>query len=102
MKNKKQIVRLTESDLHRIVKESVKKVLREMQEPNSKYLWYSVDIGLSDDFDTKEECVKDAHMMNAKYPSEYAIYTYDAKEFPNGDVDIDDCAYIGYVGNPKA
>ena len=29
MNKKKQIIRLTESDLHRIVKESVKKVLRE-------------------------------------------------------------------------
>ena len=29
IKNKKQVIRLTESDLHRIIKESVNKILRE-------------------------------------------------------------------------
>lgn len=62
-----------------------------------KYFWYSVDFGVSDDFQTEEECTKDAHMQNKEYPSEYGIYAYDANECPNGDVDIDDCKYIGYV-----
>lgn len=32
----KKLVRLTESDLHRIVKESVNKVLMESRKPNDK------------------------------------------------------------------
>ena len=32
----KKLIRLTESDLHKIVKESVKRVLREMNDPNFK------------------------------------------------------------------
>ena len=98
----KKLVRLTESGLHRIVKESVKRVIKEMQESNdNKYLWYSVKVGISDDFNTEEECINDAHMMNKKYPSEYGIYTYNASEFPDGNVDIDDCTYIGYVGDSR-
>ena len=99
----KKLIRLTESDLHRIVRESVKRVIKEMQEPNdNKYLWHSVDVGISDDFNTEEECINDAHMMNKKYPSEYGIYTYNASEFPDGNVGIDDCTYIGYVGGSNS
>ena len=99
----KKLIRLTEGDLHRIVRESVKRVIKEMQEPNdNKYLWYSVNVGISDDFNTEEECVNDAHMMNKKHPSEYGIYTYNASEFPDGNVGIDDCTYIGYVGGSNS
>ena len=35
----KQIIRLTESDLHKIVKESVEKILKEGVPDPSDYLW---------------------------------------------------------------
>lgn len=69
-----------------------------MKQPKNKYLWYSEDYGLSDDFNTEEECTQDAHTQNKEYPSEYSIYVYDANKFPNGDVSVDDCTYIGCVG----
>lgn len=68
------------------------------EEQGIKYLWYCVGDGLSDDFDTEEECILDAYKENIKYPSEYGIYCYNSLEFPNGDVDIDDCNYLGFVG----
>ena len=36
----KKLIRLTESDLHRIVKESVKKVIKEENEPSKDYTQY--------------------------------------------------------------
>ena len=94
----KNRIRLTESQLHRVIKESVKNALREMSESNHKYLWYSPDYGLSDDFNSEEECTQDAVRMNKEYPSEYGIYSYDANQFPDGNVEQDDCEYIGFVG----
>jgi len=44
---KKQIIRLTEGDLHRIVKESVKKALKESDEFNSDLKEYNVLVGIS-------------------------------------------------------
>lgn len=70
-----------------------------MKDYGIKYLWYSTEVGLSDDFDTEEECVSDAHRENIDYPSEYGIYSYNSLEFPYGDIDIDDCSYLGFVGN---
>ena len=50
--NKKQIVRLTESDLHRIVKESVNRILKETYETE----WFhSGDKDLSRDFEDAHE-----------------------------------------------
>lgn len=69
-----------------------------MKEQCIKYLWYSSDVGLSDDFDTEEECVADAYKTVKEYPSEYDIYCYDSSEHPNGDVNCDDCRYLGYIG----
>ena len=63
-----------------------------------KYLWYSATMGLSDDFDTEEECILAAYKKNIEYPSEYGIYSYDSLKYPNGDIDIDDCNYHGFVG----
>lgn len=64
-----------------------------------KYLWYSATMGPSDDFDTEEECILDAYKENIENPSEYGIYSYDSLKYPNGDIDIDDCNYLRYVGN---
>lgn len=63
-----------------------------------KYLWYSISVGLSDDFDTEEECVLDAYKENMIYPSEYGIYSYNSSEYPDGIIDIDDCNYLGFIG----
>ena len=41
----KKLIRLTESDLHRIVKESVNRVLREMEEPYDEYYEDRGDFG---------------------------------------------------------
>ena len=41
----KQIIRLTESDLHRVVKESVKKIIREYNAPEYKIL-NKLDMGI--------------------------------------------------------
>lgn len=69
------------------------------KEQNYKYFWYSENYGISDDFDSKEECEKDAHKNYEENHYEYGIYCYDANEFPNGDISIDDCDYLGYFGN---
>ena len=72
--------------------------LREIDEEQGiKYLWYSAEVGLSDDFGTEEDCISDAYRENLEYPSEYGIYSYNSLEFPDGNVDIDDCNYIGVI-----
>lgn len=42
---KKQVIRLTESDLHRVIKESVNKVLKENSstQPNPNYTHYAIN-----------------------------------------------------------
>lgn len=73
--------------------------LREIDEDlGIKYLWHCAGGGLSDDFDTEENCIFDAYNENIEYPSEYGIYCYNSLEFPDGNVDIDDCNYLGFVG----
>ena len=44
----KKIVRLTESDLHRIVKESVKRILREDIQPNHEEIWNKIERAWND------------------------------------------------------
>lgn len=61
-----------------------------------KYFWYG-ELGFSDDFATYEECEQDAMSAVEQYHLECGIYCYDANKFPNGDMDIDDCTYVGYV-----
>ncbi len=39
----KQIIRLTESDLHNIIKESVKKIIKEMEDPRDGRLQYGIN-----------------------------------------------------------
>lgn len=74
-------------------------MLREKNEGQMiKYLWYSIDCGLSNDFDTEEECISDAYRENMEYPSEYGIYSYESLEHSDGKIDIDDCDYIGFIG----
>ena len=41
----KKVIRLTEGDLHRIVKQSVNRVLREMEEPYDEYYEDDGDFG---------------------------------------------------------
>lgn len=62
-----------------------------------KYLWYCTELGVSDDFNTFRECENDAISQCSQYGCELSIYSYDAEEFPNGNMDIDDCNYIGYI-----
>ena len=38
----KKLIRLTESDLHRIVKESVKRILKESMQPNHEEIWNKI------------------------------------------------------------
>lgn len=63
----------------------------------TKYLWYSVDLGLSDDFNTQTECENDAKAQAEEYNCEVGIYAYESEEHPNGEVEIDDCAYISFI-----
>lgn len=73
--------------------------LREIDEEHRiKYLWYCAEGGLSNDFESEEECISDAYRENKEYPSEYGIYCYNSLEYPDGNVDMDDCNYLGLVG----
>lgn len=67
----------------------------------SKYLWYCPELGISDDFDTFKECKADAMAQCEEYGCELSIYYYDADKFPNGDVEMDDCKYLGYISLEK-
>lgn len=73
-----------------------------MEKVNFRYLWYSEDYGMSDDFNTQEECENDARItFNENHGGEFGIYCYDSNLFPNGVVEIDDCWYLGYIGSPN-
>lgn len=50
---KKKIIRLTESDLHKIIKESVKRVLKEIDDPKGQIM--SSDWDLQDGGDLKHQ-----------------------------------------------
>lgn len=62
-----------------------------------KYLWYSTEVGISDDFDTQEECEADAIENCKEIQAEYGIYSYDDSVVPSSDVSIDDCDYLGFI-----
>ncbi len=70
-----------------------------MKDNGIRYLWYSIDVGLSNDFDTEEVCIADACKNNMEYPSEYGIYSYNSQKYPDGNIDIDDCDYLGFINN---
>ncbi|MBO6181797.1 hypothetical protein J6O86_08950 [bacterium] len=87
--NRKQVVRLTESDLHRIVKESVKKVLREVRDNtisdeewddinnayNDSGLWRdSPSLDKKDDMDKMFSDVEDAYDADDKEWDEFMAY----------------------------
>lgn len=57
----KKIIKLTESDLHRLVKESVKRILTEMQYGDEEIIKTPFDMGFDqnkDDINTKEGYIK--------------------------------------------
>ena len=58
----KKLIRLTESDLHRIVKESVQRILKETQEVAEEYGWvigdYFSGLDVDHPFETSEELFK--------------------------------------------
>ncbi len=57
----KKIIRLTESDLHRLVKESTKRIINEMQYGDEEINNTPFDIGFdqnNDDINTKEGYIK--------------------------------------------
>ena len=62
----------------------------------NKYIFYSEATGVSDSFNTLEECETTAEYVSMELNCECSIYSYDASKFPNEDFDIDDCTYIGY------
>lgn len=64
---------------------------------DNKYFWYSIDYGISDDFDSYDSCVSDAIKNNTSNPSEYYIYSYDSHILDSNELDIDDTTYLGYV-----
>lgn len=66
-----------------------------------KYLWYCPELGISDDFDTFDECEADAMAQCEEYGRELSMYSYNANEFPNGVVEVDDCNYLGYISLEK-
>ena len=65
----KKLIRLTEQDLHRIVKESVNRILRE----DKRHAWELTDDGI-DEFD-----------MDSGYPTPETSARYSAKDYRIGD-----------------
>ena len=67
---KKQIIRLTEGDLHRIIKESVKRILKEDYNPFSEeYLGkHSEDSGNDFDLDGHYDFLKKYGLNHISYP----------------------------------
>ena len=82
----KQVIRLTESDLHRMIKESVKRVLKE-NENNIEKSWWGITITYSDNMETStrlkdvfsdEECIEFAQQRvleddSIKYIEAYRV-----------------------------
>lgn len=62
----KQIIRLTESDLHKLVKESVQKIINELEGGcwDNESLWHSTDDDEEEDNDplTTSKAWKEDHM----------------------------------------
>ena len=80
----KKLVRLTENDLHKIVKESVKRVLREAveEEDESFYFLYSPEVGFIDgtECDSYEEVASLFNEHNDDYEDLTIMYA------PDGDI----------------
>jgi len=86
----KKRIRLTEGDLHRIVKQSVKKILREMEEDEDGfYILYSPEVGYLNGTYEDLESAKEAFM---EYDGEYedlTVYYAPGGDLSNADeVDI--------------
>lgn len=86
---KRNIVRLTESQLHKVIKESVKKVLREGKEVFGTQVFYPLDeIELTD-----EEYDMLCNILKPSYEIEFMGYvSYDAGDYntqPSYDNNID-------------
>lgn len=63
----------------------------------TKYLFYN-GYECSDDYDTLDDCIKDAtEMAKSEGVNEVSVYSYDTKDFPNGEVGIDDCSYECFI-----
>ena len=63
---KKQVIRLTESDLHRIIKESVKKIVKESKyDGDFPYDYYYSDEGFLMDEDILEQLEDARHALSA-------------------------------------
>ena len=99
---KKQVIRVTESDLHRIIKESVNKILTESNEIKHRY-WIDNGYATSPSFEATYEdailqCLKDTNMMcscwlyevgkgeigrtrKVPYGNGYAFFANDGKEY---------------------
>lgn len=106
----KQIIRLTESDLHRIVKESVNKILREEEENNA--IFYdpqgSPEEGFSDENELWDEAglniysfymVKDPEIAQYHFsPEGYTIH-FENEEFGEAWYEKSDGCYHGVSDN---
>lgn len=68
-----------------------------------KYFWYSAEIGeQSDDFENLEQCKRAAEEVVRDFPqAEVCVYSYDSEEFPDGNVEIDECSYLGYFSTKE-
>lgn len=67
-------IRLTESQLHRVIKESVKKVLREYDDYNEiDRSWYNIDTPSSHEDAIRDEWDDARHRNKEGYPRGYNI-----------------------------
>ena len=79
---KKQIIRLTESDLHNIITESVNRILHESYSHSEEYILIDVD-----DVDFKDERVSDFLYDNQdkEFPKVSVKLEYDIEPYDGGD-----------------
>ena len=96
---KRNRVRLTEGQLHKIINESVKKVLREAEDINNQDAFYRVQVCYDDggescmpeDFPTYQEALQYAETLKPEMGERVEIYLM--QDDDNGHVDFVDQPY---------
>ena len=97
----KKLIRLTESDLHRIVKESVNRILRE--ERLNEWLWFDTDPSKAKDEKDYDRITKNAQAFQkgAAENDQYNLNAHDTKKAAKAWVGKDGMSKKGQFPSPK-